>query len=315
MLRLLLIAGALTQQPSGDHALCEGLVDGELRHNRTQIQSLLATQPGPARGAFLHGCLAMADTAWQRASDRFEAAVAQSPSNASYHMWAGRAQGELAMRGNPIRQMALARRIRDHFLRAVQLEPDNLSARRYLIEFYIQAPAIAGGSTTRAAEQIAEIRRRSPYLGGLNAAQLATRRNQHAVAEREYNALLTAFPDSMAPVVGLMSEYYRGRRWDAAAALIARMRQARPNSMLASYLTGRLAVESGRDLEAGEQGLRRYLTHTPRGDDPPLANAHWRLGQILQQRGDREGARREYQEALRLNPQLSGARESLNRLR
>jgi tetratricopeptide (TPR) repeat protein len=315
MLHPVLLLVALIQQPASDHALCQRLVDEENQEARTQIQSVVQAQPATPRAAFLQGCLAMADTSWDRAVGHFERALVQAPNVAAYHMWLGRVQGEQALRAGVMRKLSLARRIRDHFLRAVELEPENLGARRYLTEFYIQAPAIAGGSTARAAEQVAEIRRRSPYLGAMTAAELATRRGQHPAAEREYAALVTAYPDSVTPLIALMASYYRSKNWDAATAVTRRRQQTHPNAMLTHYLAGRTAAESGRELEAGEQALRRYLAHTPARGEPPLANAHWRLGMILQLRGDREGARSEYREALRLNPGLSEVRQALDRLR
>ena len=47
---------------------------------------------------------------------------------------------------------------------------------------------------------------------------------------------------------------------------------------------------------------------------PSHGAAHWRLGQIREQRKDVAGARREYETALRLDPSLRAAREALRKL-
>ena len=94
-----------------------------------------------------------------------------------------------------------------------------------------------------------------------------------------------------------------------------RLLRARPDDPVALYEIGRIAALSGRDLDRGEASLKRYLEHSPKGDEPSRADAHLRLAEIDERRGDRDGARREYRAALELDPGASGARQALGKLR
>jgi tetratricopeptide (TPR) repeat protein len=173
-----------------------------------------------------------------------------------------------------------------------------------------------GGSVDKARQQAAEIKRRSPYRGGYRVASIAFQQKDTAAALREYESLAAQFPDSTGPHSSLVGTYLVMKRYDdawRAADRFARLHGGRP---AAQYMIGRVAAESGKSLERGEQEMKRYIARgTPAPNEPPLANAHWRLGTIHEKRGQRDLARAEYQAALRLNPQLDGAKQSLAKLK
>ena len=80
------------------------------------------------------------------------------------------------------------------------------------------------------------------------------------------------------------------------------------------YQLGRAASLSGQRLEAGEAALNRYLTR----DDARKAfdgTVHYRLGAILERRGDAAGARSEYELAVSLDPRNMAAKRALEKLR
>jgi Flp pilus assembly protein TadD len=53
---------------------------------------------------------------------------------------------------------------------------------------------------------------------------------------------------------------------------------------------------------------------TPPENQPPLAAAHWRIGCILEKKGDKPGARVAYETSLKLDPKFPPAIESLKKL-
>jgi tetratricopeptide (TPR) repeat protein len=265
---------------------------------------------------FAQACLAMADDKFGDAERLFARLVNADGRSAVYHFYLGRAYGAQAQRANVFGKASLARKTKGEFDRAVQLDPEYLDAREGLMEYYAQAPGIMGGSMERAAEQVAEIRKRNPYRAGFLAAGLASRRKDWAAVTREYESLATQYPDSAAPYAGLTNFHGSAKRWDETFRAIDRWAAAQPSSMVAHYAAGRWAAESGQQLERGEQGLRRYIaSYTPKPGEPPLANAHWRLGTILERRGQRDAARAEYQAAVGLDPKLKGAADALAKLK
>jgi Tfp pilus assembly protein PilF len=74
-----------------------------------------------------------------------------------------------------------------------------------------------------------------------------------------------------------------------------------------------VAASSGLRLDRGEEHQKRYLEHSPAGDEPSLASAHLQLGLIYERKKDRALARREYAAALELDPTLTQARQALLR--
>jgi tetratricopeptide (TPR) repeat protein len=136
-----------------------------------------------------------------------------------------------------------------------------------------------------------------------------------AAMERVLLGTLRAFPDSVAPRLGLAMLYQDGGRplesWPLLQPLVER---DRPHNG-ALYLVGRLSAVSGAELERGERALRRYLQSMPQPGEPSHAAARTRIGDILHHRGDPAGARREYEAALRLDPDFQQAKDALRRLR
>jgi tetratricopeptide (TPR) repeat protein/TolB-like protein len=96
--------------------------------------------------------------------------------------------------------------------------------------------------------------------------------------------------------------------------LLRRITAAFPEAWEAHYQIGKLGALSGRHLDEAEAALRRYLQHEPVGAEPGRASALWRLGMVLERKGDVPGARASYQEALRVDPQNAEARAALARL-
>jgi tetratricopeptide (TPR) repeat protein len=75
-----------------------------------------------------------------------------------------------------------------------------------------------------------------------------------------------------------------------------------------AQMSGFVLMKEKKPAEA-EAEYRRAVSLKP-GD----ASAHWRLGRILERAGKRDAARASYQEALRLDPALEGAKKDLERL-
>lgn len=117
-------------------------------------------QPTNAVGAFYLGRIYFAQEQFEQAIEWFDKAVLLDGRNADYHLWLGRACGYQAQRTSILWQLPLARRVRRHFERAVELNPDHLPARADLAEYYMKAPRLLGGGQEKAEEQAHEVSRR-----------------------------------------------------------------------------------------------------------------------------------------------------------
>jgi tetratricopeptide (TPR) repeat protein len=239
-------------------------------------------------------------------------AVALEPNSSQAHLWLGRAYGSKA---ESAKSFVLARYVRREFEKAVQLNPDDLSARRDLMEFYLEAPWVLGGSRDKAWQQAQAIAARDAGEGHLARAAIWKEVDQPAKAEAEYRQLLDSKPREIDPYFE-MADYYEMRRDPAN---IERVTEAAasldPNDPRLGYYRGVARVVRGRDLPDAERLLFGYLSRTPnRSDYPSHASAYVWLGQAYEMEGKAQEAARQFRAALRLDPGRIEARQGLGRL-
>ena len=235
---------------------------------RAAFEQVIAADPGNASAAFHLGQLALMRDAPEEAAKWLEEATSLSPESARYFCALGDAFGLLAEKAGLFSRLSLARKSEAAYEKAVALDPEDLDARYSLFTFCRQAPAIAGGGLDKARTQALEIQKRDDLRGAIALVELSA-------AEKNY---------------------------DGAFALLDDVLRRHPEALTASYQFGRTAAMSGQRLDQGEAQLRRYLAAPPDDDLAPQWAARWRLGQILEKKGDIAGARAEYEAALKLNP-------------
>lgn len=293
---------------------CVHVTDNPRHVEIAAFQPRIDQETGP-RAAFARGCRLLAEQEFGPAGGEFEKAVKAEPNEAIYHFWFGRATGEQAQRANPIRQPGLAKRTKGEFERAVALDSMYVAPREGLLRYYLAAPGFLGGSVDKAREQAAAIAKLNPFRGVMANANVAFAAKDTVAVIRVHEDAITTFPDSATSYMAVFNVQLARKQWQLAWSALDRLERARPDYAVAKYATGRVAAESGEQLDRGESALRAYLQRTPAPNEPSLAAAHWRLGQIAEKRGDRTTARQEYETATRLDPNLRQAKEALSRLK
>lgn len=245
-----------------------------------------------------------------------EKCVAAEPANSKFHQWLGRALGLQAAQNGVITGALSVRRVKAQFEKAIELDPLNLEARQDLAIMYRAAPGFLGGSNAKAAEQVAFIRRHDPAL----ASQLE---GDFLFADKKYDAALSAYQESARlhprPMiqVRISLAYQNKKDWKQAFAALDRALEMDPDFAFALYQIGRTAALSGLELDRGEKSLRTYIAMPVREDleNPTIAAAHFRLGNILEKKGNPTAARGEYEVALKIDPNQKLAREALAKLK
>jgi len=234
--------------------------------------------------------------------------------NAEYHYWLGNALGTVAQKASVLRQPFLAKRVKSEFERTVQLDPSSIDGRTGLITFYLRAPGFMGGSADKARAQAEEIGRINPMRGHFARATVASHHKDTAAVEREYRAAVTDSPDSLLAYQQLAGYLANTRRPGEAFAVIDRLVARKPGDVTALFQVGRMAAITGTQLDRGEQALQAVLAAPGIGTDSALplpAIIHFRLGDIHAKRGAKDQARKEYEKAIELNPQLEAAKRAL----
>src|SRR3954467_9043207 len=238
-----------------------------------------------------------------------EKCVAAEPGNSKFHQWLGRALGLQAAQNGIVSGALSVRRVKAELEKAIELDPLNLEARQDLAIMYRAAPGFLGGSNAKAAEQVAFIRRHDPAL----ASQLE---GDFLFADKKYDAALTAYQESAKlhprPMihVRISLAYQQKKDWSQAFAALDRALALDASFPFALYQVGRTAALSGFELDRGEQCLRTYIAMPEREDlaNPSIPAAHFRLGNILEKKGDTTAARSEYETSLKMDPKQKLAR-------
>ena len=315
-------AGSGAPAPSAATARTSRPIDSVVTHFEARryreakaiAERLVKADRGDAAAAFWLGRIYYVERRLDRAASWFETAAELDPRNAMIHHWLGVAYGRQAVGANPLRQAVLARRTRTSFERAVSLDPEMLESRQFLVQYYLIAPSVVGGSIDKARAQAREIAKRDVARGHLAMGAIHDREDDVASAEREYLAAIKAAPDSLDGYYGLALMYQRTKQYAKAFDTYERVLGRRPAETRARYLIGRTAALSGERLERGETALREYLRPRPDASQQGNASAHYLLGVIYEKRGDAAAAKREYDQSKKMDPQQAEAR-TLERIR
>jgi tetratricopeptide (TPR) repeat protein len=243
----------------------------------------------------------------------FERAIELDPKSSLYRQWLGRAYSEKADREH---SLSLAHKTKKEFQSAVRLDPSNISARRDLAEYEMDAPWIAGGDKDDARRQVEAIAALDPIEGSLARAQFVFHvEKKSAQAEEIYRQLLQQKPQRIQPYFEIVRFFqYHGRPADLELAIqgAATIDPADPRL---DYFRGAALFLEGKDFPGAERLLAHYVSSAPqRNDWPSRADALEWLGKTLEAEGQRAEAIAQYREALRLEPKRKIARERLNKL-
>ena len=128
------------------------------------FENFVHEYPTDPTGPYYLGRLALERQHYEQAIAWLEKAVQLDGGNSEYHRWLGRAYGQQAQQAGGA-GFFLARKVKVHLERAVELNPDNLAARLDLMEYYLRAPLFLGGDPAQATAQAAEIAKRDAAAG------------------------------------------------------------------------------------------------------------------------------------------------------
>ncbi len=311
------IAAVASNLFAEDSDLAEGIAllnGGRVAEAKQFFESVLAGDADNAEALYYLGRSYHWEYRHDKAAELYERAVKLDESNAVYRHWLGRAYAQQAMNAGIFRRPFLAKNSRQAFEKAVELDPDYLDARNDLMQYYMVAPGIVGGSMTKAREQAEEIFKRDKMRGHGAFGFIYGREEKYEEAEREFLAALDVAGESVEPYYWLGFYYARRDQYDRAHDMFERVIERKPDDMNAYYQIGRIAAETGSNLQRGKECLLRYLqvpTASVRGSH---AWAYMRLGRIYEMEGDSLSARAAYESALKLDPGHEQAQAALKNM-
>ncbi|MEJ2628441.1 MAG: hypothetical protein P8078_07790, partial [bacterium] len=108
----------------------------------------------------------------EEALEYAEKAIELNDSCSQYYYWLGRAYGLKAQQAAIFGKLPNAKKCKNAWIKAVELDPENLDARIGLFNYYLQAPGIAGGGKEKAVKEAEKIMDLNPVQGHIALAQL-----------------------------------------------------------------------------------------------------------------------------------------------
>lgn len=230
-------------------------------------RALVANPADAAAHAYLGLALLNHDRDADEAAQHVEEAVRLEPARSQYHQWLGAVYSRQAMEAGILSAPGLAKKARTELEKAVELDPGDLEARGALLQFYLSAPGIVGGSVAKAREQALTMTEIDRHQGLLAQARIAEHEKDDQGAERLYRSAIAVRPDE-------------GEAYNQLGYLLLRTR--RRDEAVATF--------------------RRYVEASP-GE----ANPHDSLAEGLLAQGKVDESIAEYRKALEIDPQFSSA--------
>lgn len=216
---------------------------------------------------------------FKKASESHQQALMADPSNSDYEHQLGKAFGKRAETASPFTAPGLASKARQHFEKAVALNPKNKEAVNDLFEYYLEAPGFLGGGLDKAAHLAESIAALDPAEGLWAQARIAERRKDYGKAEEQLRRAMQTAPMQVGRVVDLAKFLSKQGRIEESEQTFRAAERIAPNNPRLLYHRAETYIKAGRNIETARELLKRYLSATLSPDDPSRQDAEKLLKQ------------------------------------
>jgi tetratricopeptide (TPR) repeat protein len=286
-------------------AFNHGRADDALR----MLDAALHQNAGDAAAWNLQCRIYLAQGRIENAISSCQRAVQITPSSSDYHVWLGRAYGEKARHSHLMAAYKIAKLVHSEFETAVSLDGHNRDALSDLGQYYVEAPAMLGGSHAKAQDIAQRLDAIDPARADELRACMAEAKKDYPTAEQDWRAKITASQSSADAAahawMDLGSFYRRRGRWSEMLAALKSGAAADSSHGPALVDGATTLIQAGREPKLAEQWLHEYLDGNALSDTAPAFAVHVELGDLLKKQGDVQGANREFADAHALSASYS----------
>jgi tetratricopeptide (TPR) repeat protein len=248
-----------------------------------------------------------------KAFEAMERCIAALPSSSMCHLMAGRLLGTNAAELGMLKAMGSLGRIKELLIAAHDLDPKSYDARLYLMQFYLQAPGIMGGSTKKARELADGAKSFNSDDSRLLQARIAAHEKNPEKAEKLleplYSSTTPETNDRIAATwVSIGVAYLQEKSIDKAKSVLLRTTNNAPDNAAAHFYLGRTQLEKS----AWDAALASLAEAAKHDKTRALATDYY-LGLAHHGKGDLSRARNAYQRALAWPKLSDDMRKDVNR--
>lgn len=250
---------------------------------------------------------------WDNAVKAMQKAVKMKPSNARFRLWLGRAYGARAE--NSLIGFGDARRVIREFKKAGELDPENITIRFDLLEFYAQAPGIVGGGKDKAWVEAKRISELNSVRGFTARATIYEHEKKWDLAEKEYTQATVDYPFD-ADAHKDLAQFFLGRKnYERTLASAQKALELNPLSNQTRFILAVSLIQLGQDRDKAREILLD-LTGEPLGDaSPSFEEVYYWLGICYFHNGKKEKSKDAFEAALVYNPDFKKAKNYLKILK
>jgi tetratricopeptide (TPR) repeat protein len=275
----------------------------ELAQAESRLKSTASANRSNPQWHYLYGRLEFRRDKPADALPHFEKAADLDKRSAVYSLWVGNSACQAAGSASVLRQPFLARTCKAAYDKTLELDPKNVDARSSLIRYHMQAPGIVGGDEKLADKYATELMTLAPFTGLSDRYWIAMYRKQRDVSLNILGEGVTTFPDSTYFRYQLGLRLIEDQAWAASMAQFRELAKLQPDAWTVRYQIVRLAALSGEYMTEGRKEAEQLLSQDREDMSVGFKSMlHTRYGQILARQGDAAGARKAFDEALRINP-------------
>jgi Tfp pilus assembly protein PilF len=282
-----------------DENLSFSLSDEQKAAALALIESAAKAEPNDARWVSAQGILHGRMGAKEKAVEFAEKAVKLDPKSARVQFWYGTALFENIENVGMFSKMGYAGDAEKAYLTAVELDPKYMSPHVGLVQFYANAPGIAGGSLKKArkhAQAVVEIGGRSTSVGHSLLANIAVKDEDWDEASKQHrlaSETATTPKDKAAALINLGLMLVRERNDPEGAMKVAEEARAlvgAPDDSMTDFVVGLAKQKQGKHGEAVPM-FRSVIAKNPQA-----MNSRFALAECLEQAGDKAGAAAMFEE-------------------
>ena len=278
---------------------------GRVGEAQAAFAEIVRAGPGDAEGLAWLAAAELENTGDAGAAEQMlERALRLDPQSWRAHMLLGVALAKRISSVSIFEKISLASRLKGEMERAVELAPDSPDARAALMQFYLHAPAIAGGGSKKARAQAAEIARRHPFDGFIAQGLVQAYVGEDAAPSFRQAAELAKNDRDRARALGDLGKLRVAQKRPVESLPFFREAAAvRPRDPL-------VLVDLGEGhLAAGDPDSAAASFRTAADLDARLASPWQGLGRALAQSGRKTEARAAYEQFLHLAPRHDRSEE------
>jgi tetratricopeptide (TPR) repeat protein len=321
--------------------------DGKTVQSKPLFLDAVKEDPHNAEAYYYLGTLTI-NSDYAGAINYLENAVNLNGAVAKYHFMLGNAYGVKAQRDGIFGKVGAASNCKAQYITAICLDAKFTEARENIIEFYLQAPGIVGGSVEKAVAESDTIKTYDPYAGYIAEARVRGYQKDKVKQEECYRKAISIDPKNVnaykalwllymdenngtkadeifkkaAATVGNKSDlyfqaglFYVGKNdFAKAREMFETALKKDPLNYAVYYQFGKVDLLTGTDLYQGLSYFEKYIQAPDVKNAPGHEYAYWRMGMMYEKLGKADSARAAYRKALELSPDFEDVKNALEKL-